>query len=166
MIRTERAADHAAVHALNLAAFGQPGEATLVDMLRRDPDAFVPELSLVAEEGGAVVGHLLISRARLDTGPVILSLAPMAVLPSHQRRGIGDALVREGLVRAAATEHPLVCVLGHPAYYPRFGFVPARARGIETPYESPDDAWMIFPLPRWHDGVRGTIVYPPAFGSL
>jgi putative acetyltransferase len=153
-VRTERPADLAAIRAVNEAAFPAGAEAGLVDALRA-AGAFAEGGSLVAERGDEVVGHLLLSVARLDTGPSVLALAPMAVLPAHQRSGVGSTLVREGLARAARTGHPLVVVAGHPKYYSRFGFRPARERGIEPPFDVPDPAWMIAPLPRYGPAVRG-----------
>jgi putative acetyltransferase len=164
-VRSERASDHDAIRQVNELAFEQPTEADLVDALR-DSDAWLPEFSLVAEETGAVVGHALFTAARLDSGVEVLSLGPMAVLPGHQRSGIGGAMIRAGLERARATEYPLVAVLGHAEYYPRFGFEPASAYGISTPYDVPDEFWMILPLPAYDPGIRGQIVYPPAFDSV
>lgn len=164
-VRAERAEDRAAIHRVNELAFERAAEADLVDALR-ESEAWLPDLSLVAEVDGEVVGHALISLVRLDTGPQLLSLAPMAVLPGHQREGVGSALVREGLERARATDYPLVAVLGHPGYYPRFGFEPARGFGISTPYDAPDEAWMVLALPSYEPSVRGTIVYPPAFEEV
>jgi predicted N-acetyltransferase YhbS len=164
-VRTERPDDVAAIRAVNEAAFPTAAEAGLVDALRA-AGAVADGGSLVAERDGAVVGHLLLSVARLDHGPPVLALAPMAVLPAHQRTGVGGALVREALARAARTEHPLVVVVGHPGYYPRFGFRPAREHGIEPPFDLPGEAWMIAPLPRYDPALRGTVIYPPAFGEV
>jgi putative acetyltransferase len=164
-VRSERAGDHDGIRRVNELAFEQPTEADLVDALR-DSDAWLPEFSLVAEDAGQVVGHALFTIARLDGGAEVLSLAPMAVLPGHQRSGIGGAMVREGLERARATDYPLVAVLGHAEYYPRFGFEQASAYGITTPYDVPDEVWMVLPLPRYDPSIRGEIVYPPAFDSV
>ena len=170
-VRTEEPGDREAVRRVNEAAFETPVEADLVDALRAAGDA-VPELCLVAVEEGQVVGHICLSRARLDAGgaaaelggaPEILALAPVAVLPERQSRGIGYELVRTALDRAEATEYPLVVVLGHPDYYPRFGFDPASAYGVRAPFEVPDEAWMAYTLPAYEPGTRGTVVYAPAF---
>lgn len=163
-VRAEQAADRPAVHAVNEAAFDTPAEADLIDALR-GTTAWLPELSLVAEQDGEIVGHLLLSLVDVDGTPT-LSLAPMAVRPDRQRAGIGTALVTAALERARTTSYPHVVVLGHPAYYPRFGFAPARAQGIETPYDVPDAAWMALPLPGPRDAVRGTVRYPPAFDAV
>lgn len=132
----------------------------------REEEAHLPELCLVASDDQGIVGHIFFSRARLDGGPEVLALAPMAVLPERQRGGAGSALVVESLRRAAETPFPLVIVLGHPAYYPRFGFEPATPLGIEAPFEVPAEAWMAYPLPAYSPAVRGTVVYADAFSSV
>ncbi len=95
----------------------------------------------------------------------LLSLGPMAVVGSSQRAGAGTALVQHGLQRARRTRYPLVVVLGHPDYYPRFGFEPARRYGIESPYPAPDQAWMALALPAYDADIQGTVRYPPAWGG-
>jgi putative acetyltransferase len=164
-IRPEPPGDGDAVRRVNEFAFEGSTEADIVDALRGS-DAWLPDLSLVAEDGAEIVGHALFSLVRLDTGPELLSLGPMAVLPDRQRAGIGSALVRRGLERARGTRYPLAVVLGHPDYYPRFGFRPARRYGIETPYEAPDEAWLALPLPAYDEQVRGMVLYPPAWESV
>jgi putative acetyltransferase len=165
IVRPEVAGDRDAIRGVNELAFEGPAEADIVDALRGS-DAWLPSLSLVAEDGTGIVGHALFSLVRLDSGPELLSLGPMAVLPERQREGVGTALVRRGVRRARGTEYPLVVVLGHPDYYPRFGFRPARPYGIETPYDAPDEAWMALPLPAYDDRLRGTVLYPPAWDSV
>jgi putative acetyltransferase len=165
IVRPEVAGDRDAIRHVNELAFEGPAEADIVDALRGS-DAWLPSLSLVAEDGTGIVGHALFSLVRLDSGPELLSLGPMAVLPERQREGVGTALVRRGVRRARGTEYPLVVVLGHPDYYPRFGFRPARPYGIETPYDAPDEAWMALPLPAYDDRLRGTVLYPPAWDSV
>jgi len=166
-VRTEEPGDREAIRRVNEAAFDTPAEADLVDALRDAGDA-VPDLCLVAVEGYDVVGHICFSRARLGAdGPEILALAPMAVAPEAQNQGIGSELIREALDRANDTDFPLVVVLGHPDYYPRFGFDPAVAYGVECPYDGiPPEAWMAQPLAAYEPGIRGTVVYADAFGSL
>jgi predicted N-acetyltransferase YhbS len=102
----------------------------------------------------------------LDSGPELLSLGPMGVRPDRQRCGIGSSLVRHGLALADRTGYRLVVVLGHPRFYPRFGFVQARPLGIETPYDVPDEAWMALPLPACEPRMRGTVRYPSAWGAV
>ena len=165
VIRPETSADRDAIRRVNELAFPGREEADLVDALRGS-EAWLPEFSLVAEDDGGIVGHALFSVVALDSGPELLSLGPMAVLPDRQRAGIGTKLVRRGLELAKGTDYPLVVVLGHPGFYPRFGFLAARPQGIETPYEAPDEAWMVLPLPSYERQVRGTVRYPPAWGSV
>jgi putative acetyltransferase len=132
----------------------------------RDSDAHVPELCLVAFLDGSVVGHIAFSYARLAFGPQVLALAPMAVLPEYQRRGAGSALISAALRRAAETHFPLIVVVGHADYYPRFGFEPADALGIKAPFDVPPEAWMAYRLPAYTPELRGTVTYPDAFGSV
>ena len=167
-IRPERPADRAAIRRVNEAAFGRPDEGALVDALRVT-SAFIPELSLVAEDD-EVVGHILFTGLRVVDGHVshpALALAPMAVAPPRQRSGVGSALVHRGLAEAERLGHGLVIVLGHPDYYPRFGFRPARAFGIRSPFEAPDEAFLVLELrPGVLDSVQGLVEYPPAFFSV
>jgi putative acetyltransferase len=165
-IRPETAEDYAAIREVTLLAFGQEDEARLVEDLRRLPD-FIPELSLVAVRGGQVVGHILFSPIVIETekGAVpALSLAPMSVRPECQNQGVGSQLVREGLKRCRSLGHEVVVVVGHPTYYPRFGFSPARAKGLEAPFEVPDEAFLVLELtPGALDGIAGAVKYPPPF---
>jgi putative acetyltransferase len=107
------------------------------------------------------------SRARLDESDVeLLALAPMAVAPQRQNEGIGSELVREALERAESTTFPLIVVVGHPDYYPRFGFDPASAYGVACPYEGvPPEAWMAYTLPAYEPGTGGMVVYAEPFGA-
>jgi putative acetyltransferase len=128
-------------------------------------------LSLVAERGGEVVGHILFSPVRIDSGGesvAAVGLAPMAVLPAQQRTGIGSALVRTGLAECRRAGHGSVVVLGHPAYYPRFGFVPASRHGLAWEHPAPDEAFMVLPL-RANGipaGGGGLVRYAPEFGQI
>jgi putative acetyltransferase len=163
--RTEVAADIPAIRAVNQAAFGSPQEAAIVDVLRESPRRCI---SLVAESGGDVIGHILFSAVSLDgnEGVRLMGLGPMSVLPAHQRRGIGSALVREGLERCRNSGCSAVVVLGHPAYYPRFGFVPAIHFGVSCEYDVPAEAFMLVELePGALEGAAGKVVYDEAFGS-
>jgi len=162
-IRPETAADYAAIHEVNRLAFGQDAEANLVDVLR---DGGFLRLALVAEVGGQIVGHILFSRLPIitETGVVeALALAPMAVLPTHQRRGIGTLLVNEGLRACREAGHKIVVVLGHPGFYPRFGFSAKLAERLTSPFGG-GDAWMAVELvPGALTGVVGRVEYPPPF---
>ncbi|MGV9881396.1 GNAT family N-acetyltransferase [Streptomyces sp. NPDC003006] len=165
--RPESAADIAAVHAVHAAAFETRAEADLVDALRADPEAWLPGLSYVAEApDGSVAAHALITRCRVDGAPA-LALAPVAVPPRHQRTGAGSAVVRAVLDATRARGERLVLVLGHPAYYPRFGFRPASGYGIRPGFDVPDEAMMALVLNETDDSAplpQGTIKYPAAFG--
>ncbi|HLL85370.1 MAG TPA: N-acetyltransferase [Longimicrobium sp.] len=168
-IRAESPGDAAAIAAIHRRAFGQEDEPRLVDALR-ESDAFIPELSLLAEEDGAVVGHVLVSRVvvRTPRGDVpALSLAPLGVEPGRQRRGVGTALMREALKRARASGYGLMVVLGHPPYYARFGFVPAKAYGLYCRWPVEDEVYRVLELRAGAlAGVEGEVLYPPPFDAL
>jgi putative acetyltransferase len=167
-IRPEIAEDYAAVHDVDALAFGREVEARLVDALRRLPD-FVTELSLVAVEAGRVVGHILFSPMVIETqeGAAAMALAVLAVRPEFQNQGVGSQLVRDGLDRCRRLGHKIVIVVGHPEYYPRFGFSPARARGLEAPFPVPDEAFLALELvPGALEGAAGMVRYPPPFSDV
>jgi putative acetyltransferase len=163
VIRPETAADHDAMRHIDRLAFGQDTEARLVDALREG--RFV-RLSLVAEQGGQVIGHILFSDLPIttDAGTVpALALAPMAVLPAFQGKGIGSALVRRGLDECRRQGHQIVVVVGHPHFYPRFGFSPKLASALTSPFGG-GDSWMAVELvPGALDGLAGRVQYPPPF---
>ncbi|WP_405939845.1 N-acetyltransferase [Streptomyces sp. NBC_00726] len=162
--RPETRDDIPAVRAVNTAAFPTEAEAELVDTLRRDSSAWLPGLSYVAEApDGSVAAFALLSRCWVDGVPA-LALAPVATAPEHQGRGAGSAVVRAVLEGARRYGERLVLVLGHPTYYPRFGFVPASRYGIRAPFEVPDESMMALVLDDSAPVPRGTIEYPPAFG--
>jgi len=168
-VRPATTADYTAIHALNALAFGRENEATLVERLRTSA-AFVPGLSLVADDAGRVIGHLLLTAIHIRTPErrvPALALAPMAVHPDHQHRGVGAQLVRQGLTRCRQLGHGIVIVVGHPDYYPRFGFTPARAWGLEAPFPVPDDAFMVLELIQGAlAGIAGMVEYPPPFAAV
>ena len=143
-VRPEKPEDREAVRAINERAFGQPQEADIVDRLRESCDDV---LSLVATREGVVVGHILFSPVTLEqSGGIVegMGLAPMAVMPEHQNRGIGTALIETGLAMLRDRRCPFVVVVGHPAYYPRFGFEPASRYGVVSQWASvPDEAFMM-----------------------
>jgi putative acetyltransferase len=166
-IRIEEPGDIPAVRSLNELAFGQPEEAAIVDTLRNHCGDL---LSLVATRDGEVVGHILFSPATLE-GPdgviVGMGLAPMAVLPEYQRQGIGVALVDVGLATLRDQGCPFVIVVGHPEYYPRFGFEPASRHGVRCQWDGvPDEAFMILILDEpAMTGVSGVARYRDEFDA-
>jgi putative acetyltransferase len=165
-VRMEGPHDAAGVRVVNESAFGQSTEADIVDALRAACSA--DSLSLVAEDDGDVVGHVLFTPATVDDGArrvAGMGLAPLAVLPDRQRRGVGSALVRRGLELLRERGCPFVIVLGHPEYYPRFGFEPASARGLASQWEGvPDEAFMVLVLDEAAmDGVTGIARYRAEF---
>jgi len=168
IIRPETPTDVAAIYAVNKQAFdGRDAEPGLVDAVRKSEN-FIPEISLIAEENGKLIGHILFSRIHIETKDTkIPALAPMAVLPGYQKQGIGSELVRRGLVESKRLGHAIVIVLGHPAYYPRFGFSAALAKSLECPYGDCGEAWMALELiPKALEGLHGRVVYPPAFNGV
>lgn len=161
IVRQERPGDVAAVAMLVEAAFASPAEARLVERIRASPE-YVPELALVADEDGVVVGHTMLSYSDLE-GVSVLQLSPLAVRPDRQRRGIGSALTREALRLADARGEPLVLVLGHPSYYPRFGFRPAASLGLTPPEPGMEEAFMAIPLSAYDPAIRGRVAFGSAF---
>lgn len=164
-IREEQPQDKNAIREVNIRAFGQSEEADIVDKLRQNCSDV---LSLVAIIQNQVVGHILFSPARIEGENRIvhgMGLAPMSVLPQHQRQGIGSELVRTGIARLQNRRCPFVIVLGHAQYYPRFGFEPASRRGIRCEWEVPDEAFMILVLSeRKLHGLAGVARYRQEFG--
>lgn len=162
-VRAETAADRDAVRRVNAAAFGRDAEGRLVDALR---EAVSPSLSLVACDAEQVVGHILFTPVTVDGAWTALALGPMAVRPERQRAGVGAALVRAGLDACRALGHDVVFVLGHPDYYPRFGFAPAPPRGLTCKWPVPDDVFMVAELaPGALRGRAGRVEYAPAFDA-
>ena len=168
-IRPEAAGDAERIRAINDAAFGSSAEARIVDGVR-GTDRWIEGGSLVAEgTDGELVGHLLLSRGDL-VGPdevtrTVWVLGPVGVMPEHQRRGVGAALMRAAIDVARSAHQPLICLVGQAGYYPRFGFERARRIGIEPPEPWPDENWMALRLPGWTPVLRGVVRYPPAFSD-
>ena len=169
-IRREQPGDIDAIRRVNLDAFPSAAEADLVDALRGAANC----LSLVAEcDDGSdegIVGHILFSPMQLKgiVSPVALAgLAPMAVLTTHRNKGIGGMLVKAGVVACKEEGYGLIAVLGHPQYYPRFGFTPAAPHGLASTYDVPDEVFMVQALqPDVLGKLSGTLVYHPCFDAL
>ena len=168
-IRPETTADYPAVRKVNLAAFDTATEADLADAMREAPE-YVPELSLVAELDGKIVGHALFSEVTVvqERGELrALSLGPIAVLPDYQRRGIGSAMIEHGHRRGRELGYPFVVLIGHPWYYPRFGYVPAREHGLITIWDVSDPVFMVCELESGAlEHAAGEIQYPEPFVRL
>jgi putative acetyltransferase len=172
LVRRETPADIPSIHAVHAAAFAgmyapdtTPPEAGLVGALR-SCDGWLPELSLVAEGvDGAVIGHVVCTRASVGTRPV-LGLGPLGVLPAFQRRGVGHALMHAVLGAADALGEPLVVLLGHPDYYPLFGFRPASEYGVTPPVPEWAPHFQARPLTTYTPGLRGPFTYAAPFNDL
>jgi putative acetyltransferase len=163
-VRTARLGDRGRILAIVREAFGQDRdpreEIELVERVWSLP-AYLPDLELVAERDGTIVGHVLHSVGDVD-GRAVAALAPLAVDPAHQRTGVGGMLLEESIARADAAGYPLIALLGHWTYYPRFGFEPGLPIGI-TPLHPEllldPRAFMIRRLSSFDDGCRGRFLY-------
>lgn len=148
------------------AEYSDHAEHFLVDKLRKG-DAFIPELSLVAESDGEIVGHLMLTKLVIENEEnryESLGLAPVSVLPEYQNKGIGSKLIRESLEIAKEKGFKSIMVLGHHKYYPRFGFKPASTWGIKAPFDVPDESFMALELDVGSlEGVWGTVIYSREF---
>jgi putative acetyltransferase len=166
-IRLEQPKDIAAVRTINETSFGKPEEATIVDLLRNTcPDT----VSLVAVEDDRVLGHIFFSPVFVSGGHGVaqgMGLAPMAVLPQRQRQGIGSMLVQAGINAMRERKCPFIIVLGHPEYYPRFGFVKASLHGLSCQWDGvPDEAFMVLILDEAAmASVSGTARYRDEFNQ-
>jgi len=167
-IRTETQADAEQVAKVLIHAFGnREDESELVKRIRQS-EGFIPELSLVAEQNGEIMGHILLSKAKVvdgDRQTEVIALAPLAVSPEYQKQGIGSLLIQAGLERCRKLGYELVLLIGHPEYYPKFGFKPARPYGLELKqFDVPDDVFMVYEL---QDGalgrIKGELIYPEVF---
>jgi putative acetyltransferase len=168
IIRPETEADHETIRKIVDDAFGDTATGDLVAAIRAS-DRFVPELSLVAVSRGQSLGHVMLSYVDIEPdGQRMLQVGPLAVLPSHQRRGIGSSLMQEAIRLADARGEPLLLIEGNPRYYGRFGFVRADERGIEAPPDAHGPQFfMMLPLSAYDPALRGRAVYPPeTFGGF
>jgi putative acetyltransferase len=166
-IRAERPGEEDLVRAINASAFARPDEALIPELIR-GTDRWIEGGSLVAvDAGGRLVGHLLLSEGDLVAANGALRriwmVGPVAVLPEVQRRGVGSALMHAAIALATERLEPILVLLGHPTYYPRFGFESARSTGIEPPQPWSDPAWMALRLPAWTPDLRGVAHFAPAF---
>ena len=164
IIRPETPEDIDSIRYVNEQAFGQEDESKLIEKLRNHG---VLTISLVAVQDGEIVGHIAFSPVAVESGLLsfeAVALAPMAVLPAYQRKGIGSQMVRAGLEECRRLGHEIVVVLGHPDYYPRFGFVLAKPKGIDCEFEVPEEAWMILELQEGAlAGRRGIVRFQAEF---
>jgi putative acetyltransferase len=159
----EHPGDVATIRDLNRRAFGQDQEGNIVDALRSNGAAL---LSLVATLNGTVVGHIIYSPLSVGGKVTGAALGPMAVLPEHQRQGIGSELVKAGNRKLEDSGCPFIVVVGHPQFYPRFGFRPASTQGIRCEWEVPDDVFMLLVLDQAKmQGVSGLAKYRHEFTS-
>ncbi|MEG3935991.1 MULTISPECIES: N-acetyltransferase [unclassified Microcoleus] len=163
-IRTEKPEEVEAVRNINIAAFGRENEANLVARLRGIASTF----SFVAVESDRIVGHIFFSpvvvEGKCSRNVLIQGLAPVAVLPNYQRQGIGTLLIREGLKECGRSGFQAVVVLGHPDFYPRFGFIPASRKTLKCEYDVPDEAFMVLELESGAlQDCSGTVKYRSEF---
>lgn len=166
IIRRETPEDTAVIRRINEEAFGQKEEAQIIEKLR---SRGVLTISLVAVQDKEIVGHIAFTLVKVESEHSsfnAIALAPMSVLPAYQRKGIGSQLVRAGLEECRRLGHEIVVVLGHPDYYPHFGFIPAKPKGIDCEFQVPDEAWMILELREGAlAGRRGTVKFQPEFSE-
>ncbi len=166
-IRKEQSSDIEAIWKVNAEAFETEAEANLVDALRKSGVRYI---SLVYEENKALIGHIFFTPVDLigsATGILLMGLAPMAVIPARQKQGIGSALVKAGIQECISEGYDALVVLGHPDYYPKFGFVPSVEYGITSEYNVPEDVFMVLELKKDSlKGKRGSVNYHKAFGGV
>jgi putative acetyltransferase len=164
-VRFERADDAGAVREVNDQAFGSPVEAQIVERLRASPGC----ISLVATRNDLVIGHIFFSPVSLEpsVGFRVAGLGPMAVRPEDQRAGVGGQLIRAGLEACRQHGYSAVVVVGHPAYYPRFGFEPAHTRGLTLPdFDVPQDVFMVIELEAGvRERLKGAVRYSSEFAE-
>lgn len=167
VIRQETPKDYDAVYTVVKTAFERAehsdgNEQELVNALRKS-SSYIPELSLVAEIDGKVVGYIMFTKVHIEQN-VALALAPLAVLPEYQKQGIGKELIKEGHKRAAQLGYGYSVVLGSETYYPQMGYLPAKQFHITPPFDVPDPNYMVYPLNKNSNKVKGTVIYAKEFG--
>ncbi len=167
IIRQEHNKEFHSIYALVKAAFesaehADGNEPDLVNALRKS-DSYIPELSLVAEIDGKIVGHIMFTKLKIGN-QVQLALAPLSVLPDYQKQGIGTALIQEGHTRARTLGYEYSVVLGSEKYYPRTGYLPAKNYGIFAPFDVPDENFMACKLSENAPAVCGIVQYAKEFG--
>ncbi|NOU93630.1 GNAT family N-acetyltransferase [Paenibacillus sp. LMG 31456] len=167
-IRTEAREDYSEVYELNYQAFGnRDDESKLVERIRNS-EHFVPELSIVAELNNEIVGHLLLSKASVvnsENHQNVIVLAPIAIKPPYQKQGIGSQLIHEGKKRCKEQGYGIILLIGHPSYYPKFGFMPAGDYGIELKqFKVPNEVFMVCEVIEGElQKCKGELIYPPTF---
>ena len=163
-IRPEKPEDKAAIRHINEEAFGRKVEAELIEKLQ---NRGMLTLSLVAIQDNKTVGHISFSPVKVESERSsfkAITLATIAILPAYQRKGIGSRLIRAGHKECRHLGHEIIVVLGHPNYYPRFGFIPAKSKGVTCEFEAPDEAWMVLELREGAlAGRQGTVRFQPEF---
>jgi putative acetyltransferase len=167
-VRAEAPDDFRAIDVVNLSAFEGESEAQLIAELRSSK-GFIPDLSLVAELNGRIVGHVVLSKVQLKStrgSSDILALGPMSVVPSQSHRGIGSELIEAAVTRAKPLCFPAIVVAGHPDYYHRFGFRPAREWGVTCNLPIPEDALTAMELVEGALAEGGQVEYPALFKAL
>jgi putative acetyltransferase len=167
-VRAEVAGDFNAIDVVNLSAFEGEAEAQLVGELRKS-SGFIPDLSLVAELNGRIVGHVVLSKVKLKSASgesEILALGPMSVVPSQSHRGIGSELIDAAVARAKPLCYTAIVVAGHPEYYERFGFKPASDWGVNCNLSIPGDALTAMELVDGSLSSGGEVQYPDIFRAL
>lgn len=169
-IRQETQSDIEEVFEVNKTVFGRDNEAKFANLLRKGPN-FIPELSLIASVNDKIIGHIIFTKILIcnDEGKEFdtLALAPMAVKPDMQNKGIGGELIKHGLNKARELGYKSVIVLGHPDYYPKFGFVPAKKWNIKPTFDVPENVFMGIELMK--DGLKnisGKVIYPKEFDNV
>jgi len=167
-IRKEEENDSIQIYEVNKLAFQQENEGKLIEKIRKSEN-FIPELSMVAELDKKIVGHILFSKIKIvgESDYESLALAPIAVIPEFQKKGIGSELIKKGMDKAKEQGFDSIIVLGHKEYYPKFGFQRASRWDIKCPFEVPDDVFMAIELTeKGLEGKAGTVKYPDEFNEV